>query len=87
MEEWEDETSYSRDEKDRIPRTWSIKLGGKWGRDRLSVTRTHGLDGWWLLSEVTGRRELKSATIDAAKAEALILYRRALTELMAGVQS
>jgi hypothetical protein len=84
--EWKDETSYSRDEEDQTPRTWSISLGKKWGRDRLSVTRTHGLDGWWILSEVTGRRELKSATIDAAKVEALIIYRNALTELMDGVQ-
>ncbi len=41
---WKDETSYSSHDRERVPRTWTLRRGPF----RVSVTRTHGLDGWYL---------------------------------------
>ena len=68
---WKDETSYSQSEKERIPRTWSVKLADM----RLVVTRSHGLEGWFVDSAITGRRQLKSEEVAPAQIEALKMVR------------
>ena len=47
MVKWKNATSYSRDDKDRTPRTWEARLGCV----RICVTRRHGLPGWFLICE------------------------------------
>ncbi len=66
---WTDETSYSQNDKERVPRTWAVELG----RVKLIVTRVHGIHGSWFLrappfvSEV----EYTSDDLEGAKAELL----------------
>ena len=75
---WQDVTSYSRDDKDRTPRTWRMDVCGI----SLSVTRRHGLDGWYLICEPWhSLRLLTSADADDAQAEAMELIGRRAREL------
>ena len=40
---WEDKTSYSRDEKPRVPRCWELRVAWL----RLIVHRLHGVENVW----------------------------------------
>ena len=69
---WKDETSYSRSDKERVPRVWELNDGLL----LLCVHRWHGLDGWFMTLRFDGaqmieKRELKADDIEAAKVEAL----------------
>ena len=70
---WKDATSYSRDDKDRTPRTWSVEIIPGM---RAAVTRRHGLNGWYLNCEPWfTARPLESIAIEDAKAEAEALLK------------
>lgn len=65
---WVDVSSWSRDDKDRTPKTWELET------DELTicVTRTYGLDGWWLVCHDLriGRRSLPD-NLESAQTAAL----------------
>lgn len=72
MTTWRDATSYSRNEAERIPRTWEARIGHR----RLYVTRhrDHGPDAWcmtWLGDEP--RAIAHGVTAEAAQRVALDL--------------
>jgi hypothetical protein len=72
--EWKDETSYSRGDTKREPRTWTIKHGeGSVTPLRVTVTRHINYPGEWLLvcRELNLQLALGSEDIEGAKTEAL----------------
>ena len=82
MANWEDETSYSRGDKERVPRTWTCRLGGHL---RVTVTRhIHYPPDDWLLFCLPffDGRVLKAKDIKQAKCEALLLVKEKLREAM-----
>lgn len=79
MNEWTDETSYQKGEKDRTPRTWTIRAG----KLRITVTRHIHFpkDAWVLRCEpFCDAHELAAKDIDSAKSEALAYIRLELDE-------
>ena len=64
---WEDVSSWSRDEKDRTPKTWQCRLGPM----VLVVTRHVHYRGWVMRSDFDECQPLMSSEIEAAKNEAL----------------
>lgn len=77
---WMDETSYSRGETSRVPRTWALRLPDL----RVVVTRHIHTPGTWLLvCESAGfdLYDLATDDADAAKTRALRLVRDRLTKV------
>ena len=78
---WKDETSYSRNETNRTPKTWVAKVGSL----RLYVTRhiDHGENDWLCSCDpFFDIRMLESKEIDEAKAEAVVLLKHELERCM-----
>jgi hypothetical protein len=77
---WVDETSYSRNETERTPRTWVCRTKDL----QIVVTRRHMLTGWYLLAREVGLDQIRllSDEIAEAKIEALALVRARLTVMM-----
>lgn len=71
MVQWKDATSYSYNDKERVPRIWETTIGAI----RLSVHRYIGLDGWYLSTnpDICSTRTLKGETHEQAKQEAILL--------------
>lgn len=68
--EWKDVTGYSRDDTERIPRTWEVMLGD----DRICVTRhVHHNPRAWCLNWRGVTRAISHGTLDEAKGIALDL--------------
>ena len=79
MSTWKNTTSYSRGDKERVPRSWSVELG----RFRLSVHRYHGCDGWFASCEPLFRnRELSAGSDDKRKIEAIRWFRTHLNDAL-----
>jgi len=84
---WQDMTSYSRDDKDRIPRTFSIE-----GDHHLLVVVTRWIYGdpesWYLTCVRLGidRHLMSNKKIDGAKHEALIYVARLFKVLALAAQ-
>lgn len=78
-EHWEDATSYSRNDKDRTPRTWELKLNGF----RISVTRHihYPKDQWLLLTKLHDYVELENKDIEFAKVEAVETVKKTLRDI------
>ena len=70
MRHWEDITSFSRVDKDRTPRTWSMALASG---TRLVVTRHIDYPGKWIIrcNPYIDMQVLRSDDIDKAKEEAI----------------
>lgn len=84
---WKDETSYSRDEEDRIPRTFVARVGPI----RLAITRKHGLDPTeWFVDFYTRNMEFDyvegGKDLVEAKRLGLRLVRKKLEEAMAALE-
>lgn len=64
MVQWKDATSYSYNDKERVPRIWETTIGAI----RLSVHRYIGLDGWYLSTnpDICSTRTLKGETHEQA---------------------
>lgn len=80
--EWKDETSYSRADTDRTPRTWVLESKLL----RVTVHRHIYYPGKWLLScerVSVDTIPLESTEIDDAKREAVRVVYRRITELSA----
>jgi len=77
---WEDDTSYSRSETNRVPAVWGLKTKTM----RISVHRhIHYPPDMWLCScGLFDKLALESKDIDAAKAEALRKVHEVLTEML-----
>lgn len=76
--EWKDITSYSRDESEKVPRSWEMRIGSI----RLVVTRIHGIDGvWYMKSDLTGDIVLPSPVIETAKVYALEHLKRIVNDI------
>lgn len=74
---WKNETSYSRDDVNREPRTWAMNVGAI----KIIVTRRHGLDGWWLMCEPFYHlKSLGDAPEQDAKTAALKLVEQRIDE-------
>lgn len=73
---WKDSTSYSRDDKERIPSSYDISDGKEL---RITVHRLQGIKEDWFVScpelRIQGKT-LQSRDIDAAKREALSIVCR-----------
>lgn len=70
MMNWRDVSSYSRNEQERIPRSFMVKVGNF----TITVTRKIHCEGWFL--EWGGRTtSLLSSEAEDAKAEALELVK------------
>lgn len=68
MSAWRDISSYSRDDKERIPCSFDINLGGV----RLVVTRKLHMQGWYAdAPPLFSTLKLHSEDIEGAKNEAL----------------
>lgn len=77
---WKDVTTYSRDDKDRLPRVWHLDCGDM----RVAVHKhIHYAPDAWLLtcSPFFDKRELCAKDADDAKAEALALVREKVKTL------
>lgn len=70
---WKDTTSYSRDDSDHIPRTWTMGAG----EFRIIVTRLHGVDGVWFTSVpgLYSHRQLAPLDLGMAQAEAIRVFK------------
>jgi hypothetical protein len=84
--QWKDVTSYSRDDKERIPSSFETRAGDL----RITVTRhIHYPPDVWLLSVAEYSRlnliELRSRDLADAQAEALTLVRTRLHEALAAM--
>jgi hypothetical protein len=79
--EWKDTTSYSRDDKERIPRTW--KLEKEYYKLSICVTRIVHYEGWYMNCYNLGMIEvsLKTGNLEEAKKEALRLVADRIDEL------
>lgn len=67
---WKDESSWSRSDIDRTPKTWSSEVG----QFRAVVTRRHGLSGWYVeFANLFNYKPLMAAEIEEAKREACFL--------------
>lgn len=64
---WEDKSSYSQGETNRVPTVWEINVGGV----RVIVHRYHGLEGWFgSCYEMNVQRfQLQAVELEEAKAE------------------
>ena len=81
---WEDETSYSRGETVRTPRTWV----NRWPDIAVTVHRLHGVDGAWFLTCYPASFEqfdLRTDDLDEAKREGVRLVRDRLVKMLAFV--
>lgn len=71
MPKWRDETSFSQDDRTRVPRTWVLA----WGELRIAVTKYVGYgDEWTLRAPELGYPEnvgLKTEDVEEAKRKAL----------------
>lgn len=83
---WVDRTSFSQNDKDRTPRTWTLQFEGF----RVTVTRHIHYPGKWVLSCYELRMdcvELKEAELEKAQKEALNLVRRKLKAMLEQVRT
>lgn len=83
---WKDETSFSRGETDRTPKTWVLKIGTL----RLVVTRhIHFKPYEWVTTcnPFFDNRRLSSMEVDDAKTEALEIVREYLKTCLADVEA
>ena len=87
MTEWQDATSYSRGDKNRIPTAYSVRLTRDFS---IYVTCDHvHYRGIWILQFPPFFREYKlgAITADEAKEAALLVASLAIAELSAAVQA
>lgn len=80
--EFKDTTSYSRDEKDRTPRTWQAHIG----KFSITVTRhiNYDPDVWIAMTspDILDKKVLKSKDIEDAKKEAIDLFREGCQKII-----
>lgn len=82
MEAWKDVTSYSQGDKERIARSWEYRAG----KFRITVTRLHGADGWYLtVNGLCSQVPINETEIDKAKQVALSSFREVLTAAFKGL--
>lgn len=83
--QWKNRTSYSQGDKERTPLTWALECKTV----IITVTRRHGLEGWFLLCAGIGidsPRSLRSPSVDAAQSEAIATVLRILREMVSDVE-
>lgn len=84
MLKWEDTSSYSQNDKEKIPHAYDIQP--KDNSFRLCVHRLHGIPNIWFYSldwVSVSKKELRAKTIVHAQAEAIELVRKRLKAVLA----